>query len=220
MRAPQRPRPAKRGRPLRPLLALRRRPRAWWAVVASLAVGVGAWVGSITSGAQEASSRWGQGVAVLTLVRSVAAGEAVDPQDVQVTRRPAALVPAQAVAQLPEAAVARVDLVEGEVLVAPRIASASSALAAVLPQGSRAVAVPVEPGSAPPLQPGDLVDVVVALAPEAAEGGPPGFTLTTGALVVDVGEQAVTVAVDPGDVPRIAVALGAGAVSLALVPAA
>jgi hypothetical protein len=82
--------------------------------------------------------------------------------------------------------------------------------------GTRGIAIPVEPGTAPPLSPGDRVDVRVARSAEVAGDGPPGFTLATAAPVVDVGDAAVTVAVRADDAPRVAVALGAGAVTLAL----
>ena len=79
------------------------------------------------------------------------------------------------------------------------------------------MAVPVEAGTTPPLVVGDRVDVLVAVAPEAAGGGAPGFVLAEAVLVVDVAEQAVTVAVPRDVAPRLAVAFGHGAVSLALV---
>jgi hypothetical protein len=74
----------------------------------------------------------------------------------------------------------------------------------------------VEPGTTPPLAVGDRVDVLVALPAEAADGGPPGFALATDVVVVDVTEAAVTVAVPRAAAPRLAVAFGQGAVTLAL----
>ena len=58
---------------------------------------------------------------------------------------------------------------------------------------------------------------MVAVAPEAAGDGPPGFVVAPDALVVAVDEAAVTVAVSRAEAPRIAVALGQGAVTLALI---
>jgi hypothetical protein len=81
------------------------------------------------------------------------------------------------------------------------------------------VAVPVEPGLAPPLLVGDRVDVMVALAPELAGDGPPGFVVAADALVVAVDDAAVTIAVRASAAPRIGVALGQGAVTLALLGA-
>ena len=105
----------------------------------------------------------------------------------------------------------------GEIVREERLAPEGlSAVAARLPPASRAMAIPVEPGTVPALVLGDRVDVLVALAPEAAGEGPPGFALATDVLVVDVSAAAVTVAVPADTAPRIAVALGAGAVTLAL----
>jgi Flp pilus assembly protein CpaB len=107
---------------------------------------------------------------------------------------------------------------DGEVVRRERLApSGASALAARLPTGTRAVAIPVEPGTTPPVAVGDLVEVLVALAPEAAGTGAPGFALATGVPVVDVTDAAVTIAVDRDVAPRLAVAFGQGAVTLAVV---
>ena len=78
------------------------------------------------------------------------------------------------------------------------------------------MAVPVEPGLVPALVVGDHVDVLVALASEAAGDGPPGFALATEVVVVDVDDAAITIAVPVDIAPRLAVAFGAGAVTLAL----
>ena len=107
---------------------------------------------------------------------------------------------------------------EGEAIRAERLAAhALSAVAARLPAGTRAMAIPMEAGLVPALTIGDRVDVLVAVPAEAAAGGPPGFALAEAALVVDVTEQAVTVALPRDLAPRLAVAFGHGAVSLALV---
>ena len=144
------------------------------------------------------------------MIGSTAATRGID-------QRPAPLVPHQSVTE-------RLDDVR---LAEPVYAGRSSVrsawrrkacrrLAARLPAGTRAMAIPVVPGTAPALVLGDRVDVLVALAPEAAGDGPPGFALATDVLVVDVSDAAVTVAVPADTAPRIAVALGAGAVTLAL----
>jgi hypothetical protein len=71
-------------------------------------------------------------------------------------------------------------------------------------------------GRTPPLAVGDLVDVLVALPVEAAGDGPPGFELASEVAVVDVTEAAITIAVPRSVAPRLAVAFGHGAVTLAL----
>ncbi|MEQ1786176.1 MAG: hypothetical protein ABL966_03915, partial [Acidimicrobiales bacterium] len=134
---------------------------------------------------------------------------------------PAPLVPDGAVTALLADARAAVTLLDGEVVREERLApSGVSALAARLPPGTRAMAIPIEPGTSPSLAIGDRVEVLVALAPEAAGGGPPGFALATDVAVVDVSDAAVTLAVSRDVAPRLAVAFGQGAVTLALVGAA
>lgn len=203
-----------------PLLALRRHPRLWWVATGTGAAAAGLVVASVVASAEARRSEWGTTVPVVVVLRAVSAGEPVDPGDVDVLARPAALVPRSALHEIPPAAVAATDLVAGEVLLAERLLEgALSPTAARLPPGTRAVAIPAEPGLTPPLSVGDHVDVLVALAGEEQEAGAPGFAIAGAALVVAVGEHAVTVAVPRDDAPRVAVALSAGAVSLALVGA-
>jgi Flp pilus assembly protein CpaB len=170
--------------------------------------------------ADAASAAWTRGVPVVVAARDLEPGDALRADDVLLVERPRALVPTGALEQVPDGQVVRAAVFEGEVLVGARLAPAGSgALAASLPEGTRAVAIPVEPDTSPPLQPGDLVDILVALAEETAGSGPPGFVLARAVPVVDVGDHAVTVAVDRDVAPRVAVALGHGAITLALVAA-
>jgi Flp pilus assembly protein CpaB len=173
------------------------------------------------SGADAARARWGPSETVVVATRDIEPGDPLDGAVLALERRPRATVPTSALTQLPPAdAVAGAAIVDGEVLVAERMAGQGlRGPAARLPRGARAMAIPTEPGLTPPLAVGDVVDVVVAVPPDAAGGGPPGFTLVAGALVVAVSEDATTIAVPRDDAPRVAVALGAGAVTLALVGA-
>jgi hypothetical protein len=77
------------------------------------------------------------------------------------------------------------------------------------------VALPADPSVTPPLEAGDRVDVLVSVDPTAVSGAPT-FVLAPGALVLDVGELAVTVAVPASDAPRVAFAAASGSVALAL----
>ena len=90
--------------------------------------------------------------------------------------------------------------------------------AALLPPGSRALAVPIGPGT-PPLLVGDRVDLLSTHDPllfDPAAANAAGDIVVAGALVIDVSEGAVTVAVDPDDAPAVAFAVAQGAVTLAL----
>ncbi|MGH9138594.1 MAG: RcpC/CpaB family pilus assembly protein, partial [Acidimicrobiales bacterium] len=95
--------------------------------------------------------------------------------------------------------------------------------AALVPAGHRALALPVTAGvGAPSVVVGDRVDVLAAFdmldEPDTADVDPAGV-VTAGAVVVDVGESAVTVAVPEDDAPRVAFAAARGTVTLALVGA-
>lgn len=204
----------------RPGLLLRRQPRLWWAVMLSVALATGSVVSTLVAQADRTRLAWGTSELVLVAERDLAAGDELRPEDVALVRRPRSMIPASALAELPERATLRAVVLRGEVVVAERLApSGLTGIAATLPPGTRAVAIPTEPGMAPPLKVGDRVDVLVALPAESAGDGPPGFAVAAGALVVAVNEAAVTVAVSRDNAPRIAVALGQGVVTLALIGA-
>ncbi|MEX2293704.1 MAG: hypothetical protein WD691_07930 [Acidimicrobiales bacterium] len=219
MRPRTRPRAQSWRRP-RVGLALRREPRLWWAVVVSLALSAGWLASEIVSGAEQTRRAWGTERLVLVARHDLDAGDNVDAGDVELVARPAALIPATALERLPADPVLRVDVIEGEVLVAQRLApSGLQGAAARLPAGTLGVAIPIDSSTTPPLTPGDRVDILVALPRDTAGNGPPGFTLTAAALVVAVDDASATIAVPRDLAPRVAVALGEGAVFLALVGA-
>lgn len=219
-----RPKPARSPLPRRrrrPLLVLRRHPRAWWLVAGATALTASLLASSIVTRAEAARRAWGETAAVVIATRDLAPGARLDAGAVSIEERPLATVPASALTALPEDRVAAAAIVAGEVVVAERLAGEGlDGAAALLPPGTRAMAIPADPSITPPVQVGDHVDLVVALAaPAEGAGTPPGFTLVADALVIAAEEAAVTVAVPRDDTARVAVALGAGAVTLALVGA-
>lgn len=219
MRPPTRPF-ARGHRFLSPGLWLRRDPRLWWLAVGACALTVGLIVSTIVGAADRTRAAWGRSERVLVATHDLAPGDRIDRGDVTLVDRPTAMLPGRVLRRLPDRAIVRSTILAGEVVVAPRLTTGSlSAVAARLPPGTRAIAIPIELGSAPPLDTGDLVDVLVALPPELAAGRPPGFAVATDALVVALDDSAVTIAVPRATAPRIAVALGQGAVTLALVGA-
>lgn len=201
-------------------LALRRRPRWRAALVVGAGLLSGAGVTARVQHADHVRDEWGRRVPVVVAARDLVAGELLDPGNTRLERRPAALVPTGALSEVPVGDRLATPVLDGEVLREQRLAPTGlSEVAARLEDGSVAVAVPVELGTTPRLAVGDRVDVLVALAPEAVGGGPPGFVLATRAAVVDVTDAAVTIAVPRDVAPRLAVAFSQGAVSLALVGA-
>jgi Flp pilus assembly protein CpaB len=197
-------------------LALRRRPRLRWALVALLALCVGLLVQGAVSRADAVRAAWGRTRTVVVATRDLPVGHVLGAGDTARKEVPAALAPPGALAAVPAGRAVRMPVFDGEVLVQRRLAPPGvGGVAARLPAGMRAVAIPTEPGTAPRLQVGQRVDVVAVAA--SSDGSVPGFVLARAAPVVDVREGAAAVAVDPEVVPRIAVALAEGAVSLALV---
>ena len=198
-------------------LALRRRPRQRRALVVAVAVICGLAVMTVVQRAEQAAAAWGARVPVLVATRDLAAGALLDAGNTRVDKRPGALVPHEAVRALPDDRRLAEAVYAGEVVREERLAPGRpSEVAARVPAGTRAMAIPVEPGQMPQVAIGDRVDLLVALPPEVAGAGPPGFALATDVLVVDVNDAAVTIAVPADTAPRVAVAFGAGAVTLAL----
>jgi Flp pilus assembly protein CpaB len=77
------------------------------------------------------------------------------------------------------------------------------------------VAVPAG-GASAPVRTGDVVDVLATFDAASSITGDATSAVATGALVVDVGDDAVTVAVAPDEARRVASAVAHGLVTLAL----
>ena len=203
-------------RPLAPPLpwrpALRRARRSIllrWALVAASAGAIAVEGARIGAAADAERASWGTSVDVVVVRRAVAAGDTIRSGDVEVDAWPAALVPDDALRAVPDGAMASAALVPGEALVARRVAPAGMGpVAARVPEGWRAVAVPTSSSglgpAAPPLAVGDRVDLL-APAPVAVD-----------AVVVAVDDSSVAVAVPAADAPAVADALAASVVTVVL----
>lgn len=198
----------------------RRRALVYWAVTLALAVGSGATVARLFSEAEAAAARYGSLREVPVVVRAVQAGEVIHPEDVEQRSLPAAFVPDGEVAVDSVGRTAVVTLVPGEVVLANRVAPRGQrGAAALIPAGWRALAVPAGPGGRPRMKRGDRVDVLATFDPTGQAGArEPTVVVATAALVVDVDDEidVVTVAVAAGDAPRLAFAIAAASVTLAL----
>jgi Flp pilus assembly protein CpaB len=199
-------------------LTLRRRPRLQTALTVTIALLCGLAVAGTVDEAEQARAAWGSSRGVLVAREDLRAGERLDAGNTRVVSHPVSLVPRSALGAVPAEARLTEPVLAGEIVREERLAApGASPVAARLPSGTRAMAIPVEPGTTPPLGVGDRVEVLVSLPTEAAVGGPPGFVLATDVPVVDVSEAAVSIAVGRDVAPRLAVAFGQGAVTLALV---
>jgi Flp pilus assembly protein CpaB len=189
-------------------------------VVAVLALLTGMVAARVVGNAGALASHYGPLRPVVVATHPLEPGTVVMAGDVGIRRLPASVLPADAVGSTGDA--------EGRVVVAPVFPGVpmvagqlapdgQRGLTALLPVGSRAVAVPNgRPSLA--LVRGDAVDVLATfddLADEA-EGTPPTFRVATNALVVDIGDESAAVAVTPAEAARVAFALASGVVTLAL----
>ena len=202
-------------------MRLRRSPLPFWALSAALSLATGLAVARLAGEAAARADRLGGLVDVPVATRRIAAGALLRAADVEVRSLPRAVVPSARVAADPAGRVAVVPLVPGEVVLAAKLApDGLTGVAALVPPGHRALAVPVGDGALS-LRPGNRVDVLATFdvpGPPAggAAGVAPTFPVATAALVVATGDDAVTVAVTPDEAPRVAFALARGAVTLAL----
>lgn len=207
----------RRGPLSRAALELRRRPPLRRALVGAAALLLGALVQSTVAAADAARAAWGERRTVLVATTDLAPGEPVGRGDLRAEERPVAALPPGALGEVPPGAVVRSLVLEGEVLTRRRLGAGSrTGVAALLPAGTRAVSIPVEPGTAPPLEVGQLVDVVAVSVD--GDGRARSAVLVPAAEVVEAGESAATVAVPVERVGDVVAALAAGAVSLVVLP--
>jgi len=193
-----------------------RRPIPYWLLAAALAALTTVVVSGLVGRADAAVSRWGDLRAVVVATSDVAAGEEIEAGDVTVEERPASLVPKDALGEEPVGRVATAAIAAGEVVVGARVAPGGvGRLAALLPPSGRGMAIPLD-RTPMALAVGDVVDLLATFDPGVAGDGDPTFPVARAAVVIDVGEDAVTVAVGEAEAPPVAFALANGIVTLTL----
>ena len=202
MRLPARLRPLRRAR-----ILLATRPLAYWSLALVVAGGTGLIVQRVSASAAEARRRWGDSVPTVVALRPLSVGDTLDATNVEVRAIPVGVRPDTALDALPtDGRLVAAPVARNEIVTAARVGrSDRSALAGLLPAGTRGVAIPTSPGALP-VSPGDQVDVVAAQLVAAA------------ATVVKIGDEAVVVAVAEADAPAVVRAVSDGQVSLVLDP--
>ena len=195
-------------------MRLRHHPRLFWLFAVSLAALTGLTAARLLATASSRAERLGGLREVRVTARSVDAGHQLKAGDVAVRRLPAALLPEGRLAASPTGHTVVVPLVAGEVLLEAKLAPwGLEGVAALVPPGRRALAVPVSRGGLA-LRRGNQVDVLATF--ETTEGDTePTMAVATSAQVLDVAEESVTVAVSPEEAVRVALATSRGAVTLA-----
>ena len=208
---------------LRRFRRLTRSASVFWVSVAVVASLTGLTAARLVGQAEAAASRYGTLRPVVVATRPVAMGTVLRPADVAVSALPASFLPDRHVAAATEAVgrTAVVALFPGVPLVRDHLApDGLRGVAALLPPGTRAVAVPGG-GASAPVRIGDVVDVLATFDPSASAtySAEPTFAVATAALVVDAGEESATVAVGPEEAKRVVFAVVHGVVTLVVVPA-
>lgn len=182
-----------------------RYPWLYWSAVGLVCVVATAVVMALVGRATASARSLGRTVSVPVAARPLALGAVVEDGDVRWRLLPTSVLPEAPVEGSPVGRTLVVPVVAGEVLVTAKFApDGLSGVAALLPAGARALAVPVAAAN-PSVQRGDRVDLL-------AESD----VIARDAVVLDVGDEVVTVAVVADEAPRVAEALSTGVVTVAL----
>lgn len=189
-----------------------RSPVGYWLAVILLAGATGLFVARLVGTAETRRARFGARRPVAVAVRGLAVGHVLTGDDVAVREMPSAFVPAGAAASR-AAVMGRtvvVALFAREAVLEAHLAPAGvRGLAAHLSPGRRAMAVPVG-AAGPAVHAGDAVDVLATFEGEKT------FAVAEAATVLDVGTDAVTLALTTDETSRVADAVARGAVTLAV----
>ncbi|MGZ4705679.1 MAG: Flp pilus assembly protein CpaB [Acidimicrobiales bacterium] len=155
---------------------------------------------------------------VVVARHDLAPGHVIGDDDTVARTLPVDALPDGAIDQRPTGRTVTAAVVAGEVVSARRLApDGVDGLAALVPPGRRAIALPTE-GSGLRLQVGDHVDVLDPSDGAAYADGSsaPAGAAATDALVIAVDDTTVTVAVERDDAPSVARALAGGTPVLAM----
>lgn len=199
------------------LRRLARKPFVFWLVTCALGATTGVFVSHSLSAARSAARRFGDVRGVVVTLRALEPGHAIGGRDVEAVEMPEILVPPGAVNTVAGARgrTVVVALFPGQVVVDGQLSGAGGrGLAALLPRGARAVAVPHERGVLR-VGRGDIVDVL-ATFDTPSPSGEPTFAVAIGATVVDVTDDSATLAVTLEEAARVAYAVAKGDVTLAV----
>jgi len=194
-----------------------RSPFVFWLVTCVLGATTGLVVSHSLAVARAAARRYGATRPVAVAARPADPGHTLVAGDVDTVDMPSSLIPPGALGAGADARgrTVVIALFPGEVILDAHLAGPGAhGLAALLPAGRQAVAVPIDRGGVR-VRKGDVVDVL-ATFDTPSPSGEPTFPVAIGATVVDTGPDNVTVAVTPEEAARVAYALAKGEVTLAV----
>lgn len=164
--------------------------------------------------ARDAKAKWGETVEVVVVESAAPIGSTVGQLELAFRSVPVALVPDDALKMSPPAEDHLVAaLRSGEVLTARDLSSLRRSDRS-LPEGFRAIGIPVD-AATPAVEVGDRVDLIVLADPFGA-GATRSSVLRPPAIVVGAGDATVTLGVPADLVGEVLSALADGRVSLAV----
>ena len=196
---------------------LRYHPAIRWLALAALLTVAVTVVHRTTASAADERHQWGATRTVAVANHRIAMGSTINGADVESRSWPIAMVPAGAVQTVPSDRTVTATIEAGEAVLVSRLApDGVHGMVALVPDGWRALAVPVAP-TVLTLTIGDHVDLIAGF--DVGNANPdrsPSLVVARDAIVVAVDEQRVTVAVPDSDAERVAFAIVAGTVVPAL----
>lgn len=187
-------------------LALRFRVHRHWPLTALVALALAVLTTTIVSRAEQTAAGYRERLRVPVATRDLEPGEQIEPGDVDWRELPAIAVPEAVTGDDPSGRTVVEPVLAGEPVAESRLAPTGvSGPAALVPPGARALAVPVDPPLTS-LTVGDRVDLLAL-----------GRWVARGAVVVDVTDGSIVVAVDEEEAPAVARGVLEGSVVPAIV---
>ncbi|MDE0652544.1 MAG: SAF domain-containing protein [bacterium] len=199
-----------------PLYRWLRHPLVYWSAVALLVVASVAAATRQSDRQRDFEAAYGELRQVPVAAGLIRPGEPLDAGSVQWEARPAAAVPPGTAGDLADGAVAAAAIYPGEVVHTERVAGLGGGLSSRLAPDVAAVSVPTTYG-VPPVRPGDSVSLVAVFDSFATDSAPVAQTVAHHATVLDLDEEAVTVAIRASELEATVSALVWGAVTVVAV---
>jgi Flp pilus assembly protein CpaB len=190
-----------------------------WLPVAALTAGVGFGVHRHVVALDRARTLWQDRSTVVIARHRIAAGSPISSGDVMLVELPSAGAPAAALGALPQGSIARDDLAAGEVVLTNHLLASGGGR---LPPGMRGVSMARSPGSLR-VAIGDTVQILAVgdgrrpvASPDDGASMSATQIVAERALVVEVSDSSVTIAVEASTAARVAAATAANQAVLVL----
>ena len=199
------------------LYRMLRRPLVYWSAVALLVILTFMAVARQSDRQRRLETGYGELIEVPVAAALIRAGEPLHAESVRWEQRPSGGVPPGAVTELAEGAVAAAAIYPGEVVHTERVAGHGAGLSSRLAPGVAAVSLPAGYGL-PPVQPGDRVSLIAVVDDFVTDSVPESRMVARHATVLEVAEEAITVAVRESELQETVSALVWGTIAIVATP--